>query len=137
MSASTASPVLVLSRYFLSQMSSDAACIGMSRGVAAASTVVDLEFASIFFASRRTVLMLVVSPSWCRLPAPFAVNFCRANFNHRRRACPALRHRIALFLLLLPRCARLWRSPSRRRTAPQRHANPLHHGLWLLAAVDT
>src|SRR5690349_8672070 len=51
MSASTAVPFLVFSRYFLSQMSWEAGCIGISRSAAAVLT-----------ASRRTVLMPVLSP---------------------------------------------------------------------------
>ena len=53
MSASIASPVLVFSRYFLSQMSWDAGCIGISAS---------WQSVSIFTASRRTVLMPVLSP---------------------------------------------------------------------------
>src|SRR5688500_13679122 len=51
MSASTASPDLVLSRYFLSQMSWEAGCI-----------VISLSSMSFLTASRRTVLMLLASP---------------------------------------------------------------------------
>src|SRR5688500_11257356 len=51
MSASTASPDLVFSRYFLSQMSWDAGCIGIS-----------LSAIFVLTASRRTVLMPVLSP---------------------------------------------------------------------------
>src|SRR5688572_27463078 len=47
MSASIAWPALVFSRYFLSQISADAGCIGISCSV------------SILTASRRTVLMLL------------------------------------------------------------------------------
>ena len=50
MSASMASPDLVFSRYFLSQMSWDAGYIGISLST------------SILTASRRTVLMLLPSP---------------------------------------------------------------------------
>src|SRR5690606_33673427 len=56
MSASSASPCLVFKRYFLSQMSTDAGCIGTSWSVPA---IVFLT------ASSRTVLMLLPSPSSC------------------------------------------------------------------------
>src|SRR3546814_14513500 len=67
MSASTASPALVLRRYFLSQMSAEAGCIGMSLVVV------------FFTASRRTLLMLVGSPC-CSLarvvPVPVVLVGC-------------------------------------------------------------
>ncbi len=53
MSASSSTPCLVFRRYFLSQMSSDAGCIGISWSVPA------MVFLT---ASRRTVLMLLPSP---------------------------------------------------------------------------
>ena len=60
MSASTASPDLVLSRYFLSQMSWEAGCI-----------VISLSSMSFLTASRRTVLMLLASPFVARVvPVP-------------------------------------------------------------------
>src|SRR5688572_17722128 len=56
MSASTAWPALVFSRYFLSQMSWEAGCIGISPSLRARSAV------AVLTASRRTVLMPVLSP---------------------------------------------------------------------------
>ena len=57
MSASTATPCLVLRRYFLSQMSCDAGCIGIS-------SVVRLRH-RVLTASRRTVLMTASISSCC------------------------------------------------------------------------
>src|SRR5690606_29508207 len=82
MSSSTASPALVLRRYFLSQMSSDAGCRGMSLTV------------SIFTASRRAVLMPVLSPFDCGRRAPpwfvFAAVAAAAPANGGRFARPCL-----------------------------------------------
>src|SRR5690606_1710196 len=54
MSASTGSPALVLRRYFLSQMSTEAGCIGISRSAAVA---VSMPSSMPDTASSRTVLI--------------------------------------------------------------------------------
>src|SRR5690348_4544646 len=60
MSGSTGTPALVLRRYFLSQMSWEAGCIGISR-----SPATSLESMVGATASRRTVLILSLAPSSC------------------------------------------------------------------------
>src|SRR5690606_27771334 len=129
MSASTASPFLVFSRYFLSQMSWDAGCIGMS-----------LLDVIVFTASRRTVLMPVLSPRhgragrgscFCPVPetAPAPLVLVASTGARWRRRCRRLRPARRAEVLSSVAVPGHRQAPLRPQTGPV-VLRPRRHHLW-------
>src|SRR5207342_683526 len=141
MSASTASPDLVLRRYFLSQMSCDAGCIGISLS-RLVSVMPDM---SVLTASRRTVLIPILLLSFVArvVPAPllcwFFISLSRARRpKSRRRRRQRLRHprraSMGCHVSSGPVCPRHRRSPAAPTVATlQARQTPC---AWVPADID-
>src|SRR4249919_3424 len=131
MSASTASPDLVLRRYFLSQMSCDAGCIGISLS-RLVSVMPDM---SVLTASRRTVLIPILLLSFVArvVPVPllclFFISLSRARLpKSRRRRRQRLRHprraSMGCHVSSGPVCPRHRRSPAAPTVARSKPGKP-------------